>query len=523
MSPTSFLQRPLRWLQAISDHGASVSGAPNFAYEHCVNKTTPQQRAKLDLSYWKVAFCSAEPVRADTLARFGEAFEPGGFNLDAFYPCYGLAEATLLAAGGEGPARPVVKHVSRDALTRHRYVDTKGKGKSQPLVGCGRALLDQQIVITDPESRLPLQGDRVGEIWLKGPSVARGYWNRRDETQEVFEARLADGDGPYLRTGDLGVIADGHLFITGRMKDLIIIRGRNHYPQDIEKTVESAHGALLYGAGAAFSVEFDGSERLVVVHEIDRHQKGADLQQVIREVRAAVADAHELEVFGVALIRQVSLPRTTSGKPQRSLCRDRFLAGELKTLADWSAESNGEAVLGGENTVAKDVTRQRNGSRARQSLDSAEIEAPHNQTLASSATQRDSPLDEFEIDRLAGRVECWLNNWLVDRAGVPQSEVSRERPFAEYGLDSLKAVELSLELEDWLGVELSPVIAWKYPTPEKMSRYLARQSSGATQQSESFVGLQRRHNVAEFQRLLEEIEEMGEPEAERRLDEGARS
>ena len=513
MSPMSFLRRPIAWLQTISKYRAAVSGAPNFAYELCVAKTTQEERAGLDLSSWKVAFCSAEPVRAETLDRFAESFAECGFQAEAFYPCYGLAEATLLAAGGEGPGRPIVKHVERKALAENRLfaangngngnghakgngytnghanghrngnAHANGNGRMQRLVSCGRALLGQQIVIADPQRRSRVPAGSVGEIWIKGKSVARGYWNRREENERVFAARLeGDDDGPFLRTGDLGFFADEELFVTGRLKDLIIIRGRNHYPQDIEHTVTSAHPALVLGGGAAFSVEEDGEERLVVVQEIDRSQKQADLEDVLRQIRAAVAREHELDVHTVVLIRQASLPRTTSGKPQRNLCRTQFQSGELRGLAEWKAESSPAAP----SAIAASPVKKIDESLAR--------------------PRPGEKLEPGELDRLTERIEAWLLDWLMERGGVPRDLVSRDRPFAEYGLSSLTAVELSQDLETWLGIELSSVIAWKYPTPESLSRYLAGEVGGVSEEQNISLLPPRRRTADEFLRFLEEVE-----------------
>src|ERR687898_737743 len=266
MSPTSFLQHPLKWLQAISRLGATTSGGPNFAYDLCARRITPEERATLDLSSWEVAFTAAEPIRQETLERFAAAFAPCGFRREAFYPAYGLAEATLFVSGGSKTAPPVVLPVKGVELKRDRVVvASAGEEGARMLVGCGRTLADQKVVVVNPNSLTRCPPDRVGEIWVSGSSVAQGYWGQADETKHAFRAYLPDtGEGPFLRTGDLGFLHNGELFVTGRLKDLIIIRGRNHYPQDIEHTVEQSHVALRQGGCAAFSVEPDEGERLVV-------------------------------------------------------------------------------------------------------------------------------------------------------------------------------------------------------------------------------------------------------------------
>jgi acyl-CoA synthetase (AMP-forming)/AMP-acid ligase II len=352
MSPLDFLQRPPRWLQAVSNYDATVSGGPDFAYGLCVRKINAEQRSELDLSSWSLAFNGAEPVRAPTLERFAEVFAPCGFRRDAFYPCYGLAEATLIVSGGSRAAPPVIQAFDETALEQDRVVPVgSGDDNGRALVGCGQNLRGQKTVIVDPDSLTPCSPDRVGEIWVAGPSVAQGYWNRLDETKETFEARLADtGEGPFLRTGDLGFMRDGELFITGRLKDLIIIDGLNHYPQDIEHTLEQSHWALRPGCSAAFSVDVDARERLVVVAEVAQRHKWAryreeagvgvtsgsepslSAQDVVGEIRRAVAQAHDLRVHDVVLLEPRTVPKTSSGKIQRHACRDRYLAG---TLEQW--------------------------------------------------------------------------------------------------------------------------------------------------------------------------------------------
>ncbi len=294
MSPMAFLQKPYRWLSAISRFGGTTSGGPNFAYDLCVRKITPEQKATLDLSSWQVAFNGAEPVRKETLDRFAEAFAPCGFRREAFYPCFGMAEATLIVSGGYAKQPPVVRWVESRALLANRIVDgTPGQNGSRALVGCGGTLPDQKIVIADPESMTLCPADRIGEIWVHGPSVAQGYWRQPEATEATFRAYLKDtGQGPFLRTGDLGFLRDGELFITGRLKDLIIFRGRNIYPQDIEETVQQSHPFLVPNSGAALTVEVDGQERLVVVQELERRKKDS-LDAVFDAIRRAVSAEHD--------------------------------------------------------------------------------------------------------------------------------------------------------------------------------------------------------------------------------------
>ncbi|HWA99787.1 MAG TPA: fatty acyl-AMP ligase, partial [Pirellulales bacterium] len=297
MSPMAFLQRPFRWLNAISRYRATCSGGPNFAYDLCVRKITPEQRSKLDLSTWTVAFNGAEPVRAETLDRFAEMFESCGFRRDAFYPCYGLAEATLLVSGGLKSEPAVVRSYDAKALENGEVVSlTQSEPGARRLVGAGQRLPNEQIAIVNPETRTLCPPNEVGEIWVKGPTVAQGYWRRRDETDYSFQARLADtGDGPYLRTGDLGFFQDSELFIAGRLKDLIIIRGLNHYPHDIELTVEKCHPAIRPSSAAAFAIDEGDESRLVLVCELERTAR-EEVDAVLAAILRDVSREHELQV-----------------------------------------------------------------------------------------------------------------------------------------------------------------------------------------------------------------------------------
>jgi acyl-CoA synthetase (AMP-forming)/AMP-acid ligase II len=333
----------MRWLQVISHYRSHVSGGPNFAYDLCIRKVTPEQRATLDLSSWRVAFNGAEPVRPTTLVRFAEAFASCGFRPEAFYPCYGLAEATLFVTGGLHDAPPVLRTVDATALAQDRVVvAAEQRDAVQPgaerriVVGCGRPWVDEQVLIVDLASLTPALPGRVGEIWVRGSSVTGGYWQRPEETQQTFGARLANsGEGPFLRTGDLGFIQDGELFVTGRLKDLIIIDGLNHYPQDIELTVEQSHPAVRPGCSAAFSVEADGQEQLVVIAELLDKERLAvhgmvfTPDAVVRAIRRAVLAQHDLRIHDIVLLKPGAIAKTSSGKIQRRVSRADYLAGAL--------------------------------------------------------------------------------------------------------------------------------------------------------------------------------------------------
>jgi amino acid adenylation domain-containing protein/non-ribosomal peptide synthase protein (TIGR01720 family) len=415
MSPASFLQSPLRWLQAVSKYQVTHSGGPNFAYDLCVRRIGIEERSTLDLGSWSVAYNGAEPVRGETLERFIEAFGRCGFRRSAFYPAYGLAEATLKVSGGRKLQPPVYCTVQAEALERHQVRETSEPSeKSRTLVGCGPAVPETKIVIVEPVSRMRLAPDEVGEIWVAGPGVTKGYWNHPEETEQTFHARLVDTlEGPFLRTGDLGFLKDGHLFVTGRLKDLIIIRGRNLYPQDIERTAEQAHPALKPGAGAAFSLELAGEERLILVHEVDC-RRYTSFDAVIGSIRQAVAEEQEVSVHAVALLRVGSLPKTSSGKVQRRVCLERFIGGGLNEVARWQA-----------------VDTQERGH---------------------------TPFDTVILPtRDTEAVAAWLKSQLASSLGLSLAEIDAERPLSVYGVDSLLAVELTHRIETALGVALPPV------------------------------------------------------------------
>ena len=312
------MQQPIAWLRAIHKYRAEVAGAPNFAFDLCVSRIREEQMAEIDLSCWKVAFNGAEPVRADTLTRFAAKFAGHGFDAKAFYPCYGLAEGTLLVSGGRRGQGAVTKSVARDALQRHQIAQPAGEADRHVLIGCGRQLAGESIAIVDPNSHKELAAGHIGEIWVSGANVAKGYWRNAAATKATFAATLSGGSGgAWLRTGDLGFVAeDGELFVTGRIKDLIIIRGINHYPQDIENTVQNSHPALRRNCGAAFAVlNRDQNEMLVVVQEVERTSRHhIDAGDIAGSIREAVANEHEIAVGEIVLARPGAVPKTTSGK-----------------------------------------------------------------------------------------------------------------------------------------------------------------------------------------------------------------
>src|SRR6185369_11805583 len=374
--------------------------------------------AELDLSSWRVAFNGAEPVRVETLERFAEAFAPSGFDRAAFYPCYGLAEATLFVTGGTPGRFPRVEAMDAAALERHearRISEGTELSGARLLVSSGRAWNGQRIAVVDPETAAPVPAGRVGEIWIAGPSVALGYWRNPEATASDFQARLATGEGPFLRTGDFGFLRDGELYVTGRLKDLIIIRGRNHYPQDLERTAERSHPDLRPGCGAAFSIEAGGEERLVIVHEVERRRRDG-LEEVATAVRRAIAEEHQVQVQDVVLVRAGTVPKTSSGKIQRRACRATYQAGEL-------------AVVGGN------------------ALDKTAVEVPQ----ASIALGR-ADLLALAPDARREALERLLRARAAAAVGTAAAEIDPAQPLTGLGLDSLGAMELKGGIEAALGV-----------------------------------------------------------------------
>lgn len=441
MSPTHFVQKPLRWLQAISRYRATHSGAPNFAFDLCARKVTVAEAAELDLSSWTLAYSGAEPVRAETLERFAEFFAPTGFRRESLYPCYGLAEATLMVSGGDKQHGPILLQVDPVMFEQGRILPAADQdGKSRTAIGCGHARHQTTIAIVDPLTRMPCPLDTVGEIWVSGPTVAAGYWQHTD-SGETFDAHLADGTGPYLRTGDLGIVRDGELFITGRSKDLIIIRGANFYPQDIEWIAENAHEALRKGFGAVFSIERDGQEQLVVAQEIERQYRkmsAAELDGVAGVVRGAIADEFDLTTTSVVLLAFGTINKTSSGKIQRHACREDYLAGHLDML--WESK-----LAEADELVTPATTSQ----------------SPRARLLAARPGERRRLLEGYLSEHLAALL------------GIAPRRIDPRKPLGSYGLDSLRGNELVCRLQTELAIPLSNTLVWNHPTIADVATHIA--------------------------------------------------
>ena len=347
MSPVALVQKPFRWLEAISEYQATTSGGPNFAYDLVCRTATPEKLEQLDLSSWDVAFSGAEPVRWDTLKRFAEIFGPCGFKPEAFYPCYGMAETTLFISGVHKHQTPNILWVDPVALEHNQVIQTQETSlannpqsrKTRSLVSCGFPWLGDEVMIVDPQELTPRDADQVGEILVSGKGVGLGYWDKPEDTETTFRVYV-EGRGPYLRTGDLGFLQDGELYITGRIKDMMILWGRNRYPQEIEATLDTCHPAIRAGHSAAFSVETELGEQLIIAAEIERrYLRNLNVEEVVNAIRQAIAEQNTVDVFAIVLLKTTTIPKTTSGKIQRRACRTKFLEGSLDSVGQWKLDT----------------------------------------------------------------------------------------------------------------------------------------------------------------------------------------
>jgi acyl-CoA synthetase (AMP-forming)/AMP-acid ligase II/acyl carrier protein len=408
MSPFDFVKRPGVWLEAISRYRGAVSWAPNFAYELCTKRVSESAKAHLDLSCWRVAANAAEPVRSDTLERFAAAFAGCGFSRGAMCPSYGLAESTLLVSASQNQAAPVTARLDASAFAEGRVAECLNGEAEVVLAGSGRPIPGQTVRIVDPSSGREVPADRVGEIWVKGLSVAAGYWKREKETAATFGNRSAsDGDGPFLRTGDLGFLRSGELFVCGRIKDVIIVRGQNHYPQDLEYTSFTAHAALRLGNAIAFSFEAEGNEHVAVVQEL---RKGVEVaaDEIIDSIRRQVLKEHGLALSMVALIAPDSLPKTSSGKIQRQLCKAELAANRLPVVALWR---------------------------------SSQPDQPHQAAPKSAGP--------------SSHAVTVVRQAIAEALPAAPVNISLDLPLTAYGLDSLSALTMIDALNRELGIDLS--------------------------------------------------------------------
>lgn len=425
MSPLDFLRRPLRWLEAISRTRAEISGGPDFAYRLCLRKIRDEELARLDLSAWRLAFSGSEPVRSSTLEAFADRFAACGFDRRALYPTYGLAEATLMVSGANATQRaPAYLDVDSGALELGR-VAPPSSGRRQTLVGCGPVDPALSVAIVDPETGKRRGAGEVGEIWLRGPSIAAGYWGNEEATRARFQAQLADAPhDEHLRTGDLGFLDGGELYITGRLQDLLILRGRNVYPQDLEELAQAAHTRVRPSCVAAFGHELDGEERAILLAEVDKRGEGFSSDEVMGAIRARVADGAEVELHAVVLVRQGTIPKTTSGKVRRRLCKQMWLAGEFEIVAAEQLRTNEGPIL--------------------------PVEPPRERAAA------------IEL----------IRSLVAAQIGRPASAVTIDEPLHALGLDSLRLVEITARLEELFGRPLETLTLFSYPTIDALAGFL---------------------------------------------------
>ena len=416
LSPMGFIKNPVRWLDAISRYKATHSQGPNFAYDYCVRHITPEQISRLDLSSWRTASNGAEPINPETVENFIRVFAPCGFRPEALYPAYGLAEATLVVATKSHGEAPKIAAVAESIFKNQPEISPQKKS----VVSCGVPVAGMKVVIADPKTMTQCHNEEVGEIWVSDPSVARGYWQNPEATRSTFQAYLADtNEGPFLRTGDLGFIQDGELFVIGRLKDLIVVRGANYYSQDLEWTVERSHQAIRRGNCAVFSVEVEGKEQIVVLAEVERWS--SNRQEIIEAIRQAVAEEHELEVYAVSLIKRGSIFKTSSGKIQRQVCRQAFLSNNLAVVESW-------------------VRSERN------------LVPEHNSSTMSEDSIRE-----------------WLKNYLIRETHISSKDIDLQTSFEEYGLSSAEMLELAVDLESWLGYSVPPALIWDYANIDSLA------------------------------------------------------
>lgn len=440
MSPISFLKKPMRWLQAISDFKATTSGGPNFAFELCVKKVDQEIFEQLDLSSWNVAFNGAEVIRKNTLDTFVEQFAPVGFKRSAYLPCYGLAESTLIASGVPKLDIPKEIEVQPESLKTTQVELSAGEAESKTLVGSGVAL-DNRLRIVNRKTLELCKPGEIGEIWIQSGSVAKGYWGKPDLTKEAFSAQIVghEKEGYFLRSGDLGFLNEDELFVTGRIKEMILINGRNYYPVDIEATVQSACNELRPGCGAAFSVEKGDQETLVLVQELRREIDDADSWPgIVQRCRRAVVEEFGIPIETLVLIEPGSLPKTSSGKIRRNESRKEYLNGELSILLQ-------------------------------SSLDQVTKTAPAANKVQKKAAAAQSSVGKQELTQ-------FILSKICEATSIPESEIDLTEPMISYGLDSKSVVGLTGELEDFLKQDIQVSTLFDYSTIQELVDHLVGDS-----------------------------------------------
>ncbi|CAA0102787.1 4-hydroxyphenylalkanoate adenylyltransferase [BD1-7 clade bacterium] len=439
MPPAAFLQKPVRWLRLLSEYGQqSPVGctAPNFSFQLCVDQISDADLADLDLSPWIFAMNGAEPIRQQTMQAFADKFAPCGFNANAFVPAFGMAESTLLSTCRQtGPI--ISKRVDAHQLTQGHFVEAPERqedhdeaNRDSVYVSCGQSCAGQTLLIVDPDTREIVHDRHVGELWLQGDHIAHGYWAQQALSEYAFDAYTLDGQGPFMRTGDLAATVDGELYITGRLKDLLIIRGKNHYPQDIELTAAKAHDAMHLDNVAAVTVEAEGEEQLVLVAEVLRsHRKDFDAEAAALAISQAVAREHGIDTHAISFIRFASLPKTSSGKIQRYLVRERYQEGSLKSTGSWHKPS----------------------------VSASALPAIPQTPMAQCST---------------ADIELYMQQWLAAKLAISVDTVPTQASLDSLGLDSVDLVQLAGNLEQWLGQPMDNMVLWELPHIQAVATYL---------------------------------------------------
>ncbi len=459
MPPIAFLKKPLRWLQLISDHQATSTGAPNFAYELCVRKIAAADRDALDLSSWKLALNGAEPIHAATVERFIKYFEPAGFDRHTFFPSFGMAEATVFIAGSPRAIRPVKLWVDRSQLEKHQVqIGLADSPQAIELVSSGHPAPFETLLIVDPESHQVLPPDKIGEIWLQGPHIAQGYWQQPEATEAAFQATIAGYPGHFLRTGDFGFLQGQDLYVTGRLKEMMIVRGRNLYPQDIEICVEalgSKYPAIRPGCGIAFSCPATlgdlTEEQIVLVQEInpERLATGTSTSELAQQIAQHISAEFLVPLHAVILIEAGSLPKTSSGKRMRRASKDAYHKGiehsKLIEISRWPAQIEAK----------------------QQPEVITELQPPPIAAIPTAALTQAEPLKP-------GQWQNWLVDWLAETTQQSTQQLDPQQSFQSMGLDSVNSVGLVAELEIITGFQLAETLLWDQPTPQELLSYLSQ-------------------------------------------------
>lgn len=450
LSPRTFLQKPIRWLRLISHKKATCSGGPNFAYDLCVKHISEAEKEGLDLRQWNVAFNGAEPVKSSVIESFSKAFKKTGFKKKAFMPCYGLAESTLFVTANLKTEPPTILPAKRSSLINNSFVVADPQSDDfTNLVSCGLPYFNETIRIVNPKTRIVCRSNEIGEIWVASESKAVGYWNQAEETMRTFKAHLAVPDGKeYLRTGDLGFLHRSELFVTGRLKDLIIIRGANHIPEDIEHSYQQSHNLLAKGKGVAIAVPSDEGEFLVIINEIAKEGKnGFDGDAIFEAIRVSLFNKHKLNPSVILLVKPGDIPRTRNGKLQRNRSSEMFLMDEFDELARWEDQNAPPFTL-------EEISIQDKGDEINSSFKSLD-------------------LTERNFDVLKMNIIDWMADAIGSQVSLDPSEIDHDMHFGLYGLDSLSAAQILVEFEKEFGKkELSETLLWDYPNLNALGDYL---------------------------------------------------